>query len=204
MGRRLQHDHRNLWDARLGKRNTPFHQDQLTTLKIGKTFKEWNPEGDEKSGEAELFYLMNSRYPRFFSKITHLELLDRLWEGDDVEILPYFTSLTHLCVSKDSAPEVLNHIVRMCPDLEVIILLDRHELYEPLESPNDVDLITAVEDSREMNKILDQIKVHEIGRGKMVLLYCRDAVAAWEKGVMGGEDMWAIADRIVNERLQTS
>ena len=52
-----------------------------------------------------------------------MEIPAEIDEVEDVAILRYFTSLTHLCVPVSIDVEVLQHIALVCQGLDILVLL---------------------------------------------------------------------------------
>ncbi|TFK62204.1 hypothetical protein BDN72DRAFT_933052 [Pluteus cervinus] len=195
-----------------------IHIEHLTYMDLQvSTFYEKFATGDP--GTFVQFKALQRAVAAFFSRVTHLEIVGHISVSglvNDLELLRHFTSLSHLCVPQSLDwvnKAIANHAVKTWPLLEVFALLappsENVEADGMVDVPFNLadDLLHAFDDEtlEEMyrdtdGQAPDGIQPGEAMMENAVVIPCSNLspIAAWEKGMRDGDDIWVKADRIIN------
>lgn len=123
-------------------------------------------------------YIITPELITVFSNITHLDVASMISMWDDCEALAHFRVLTHLALFSGTDVNTFHQILEKVEGLKIIIWLSGSELgikETPESFPEQIqdDRVVALE-----------------------CCYIKD----WEAGARGEEDMWAVAEKIVEAR----
>ncbi|TFK67179.1 hypothetical protein BDN72DRAFT_961231 [Pluteus cervinus] len=170
---------------------------QFKEVDLGKEDSEILAENQDNPDLQQRLIDIKRKGLTFFSRVTHLVISGEVDYAEDMAALKYFTSLTHLCIPVVNE-EALVYVNQTCPRLELVVFLAA-----PDEEVSDMcyfheDVFEVVHDvDVELEEIEGRI---EDLREKLVPVLYRQYLAGWEKGARGGEDMWAVAQRGIQER----
>lgn len=124
----------------------------------------------------------------FFSRVTHLEIVDWLWPvlSTEYELLP---SLTHLALDLDNFDEStinkLRHITDVCANLRVLLCLVADE----------EKMITATSAIASLDSNFDQ---------RLVILSDSDVIGNWESSLQSSERChWTFAEAIIADKARS-
>ncbi|TFK67176.1 hypothetical protein BDN72DRAFT_843419 [Pluteus cervinus] len=149
---------------------------------------------------------LERKFAEFSRRVTHLEIPECVREAEDLHHLKYFTGLTHLCVLEHYADGVFEHVVEVCRKVEVIVFLigpeDGDRFGEEKRFSVHLRIFELVKETDSFMEGLEDFGIEKSIREKIVPIHCRGFVAGWKRCAQGSEDMWALADGVIQERLR--
>ncbi|TFK66902.1 hypothetical protein BDN72DRAFT_961427 [Pluteus cervinus] len=125
-------------------------------------------------------YILTPELITVFSNVTHLDIANAISVWAHCEALVHFRVLTHLAVFSSTEVDIFRMILDRVEGLKVVIWLSGSDLgVDREETPEGIP--------------------GEIQDDRVVGLEC-SYVEDWEDGARGEEDMWTIAEKIVEAR----
>ncbi|TFK66909.1 hypothetical protein BDN72DRAFT_961433 [Pluteus cervinus] len=122
-----------------------------------------------------------------FRAVTHLDVVHRITEWEDLQGITALPCLTHLCFPRRTMDSPYSSVIRSaleeCKHLKVLAIASGSSF--PSGNPIRV---------AQTNFVLD-------GDPRLVAFDC-EYVGDWECGAIGKKDIWALADEIVEQRFK--